>query len=207
MFNEPRNLLVVYKNKDELSLNQLKKYVDSHDDEQGKIIGTEDGTVKIISWDEKTWLDNKKAGNNGYLDDKILFMGEIKGVDKLIPTLDIKFDQFGVSYGFSGKQAAIIIDSKPLLKKDNYDLFISDLKMVCDASTVEEKRALDFSDKKENIKKGAKLAAATAFFKAIGAVATVASYAFGDAKLIREQQLLYGVAKLYLNDLDAFMKS
>lgn len=121
MFEEPRNLIVVYKEKDEVSLNQLKKMVDSKDDdtENETIVGTEDGTVKIVAWNEKTWLDNKKAGNTGTLDDKILFLGDIKGVDKLIPTLDIKFNQYGVSYGFSGKQAAIRIDAKPLKKERN----------------------------------------------------------------------------------------
>ena len=133
MFEEPRNLIVVYKEKDEIPLNQLKKMVDTKDDdaEIGKIIGTEDGTVKIVAWSEKTWLDNKKAGNTGDLDDHILFLGDIKGVDKLIPTLDIKFDEYGVSYGVSGKQAAIMIDPKPLLKKETYDKFVESLKQVC----------------------------------------------------------------------------
>ena len=155
MFEEPKNLIVVYKDKDELSLNQLKKMVDTKDDdaESGSIVGTEDGTVKIVAWSEKTWLDNKKAGNAGDLDDRILFLGDIKGVDKLIPTLDIKFDKYGVSYGFSGKQAAIIIDSKPLLKKENYDKFIAELKTICTATVVDEKRNFDFSDKKKTSKK------------------------------------------------------
>lgn len=209
MFEEPRNLIVVYKEKDEISLNQLKKMVDTKDDdsENGTIIGTEDGTVKIVAWDEKTWLDNKKAGNVGHLDDKILFLGDIKGVDKLIPTLDIQFDEFGVSYGFSGKQAAIMIDPKPLLKKENYDSFIEDLKQVCTATTVKEKRRFDFNDKTKNIKNGAKLAVFSVLFGAIGAIATVTSYAFGDAKIVRNQQFLYAVAKLYQNDLDGFMKN
>ena len=207
MFDEPRRLLVVYKEKDEVSLNQLKKLVDSCDDAEGEeIIGTEDGTVKIVSWSEKTWLDNKKAGNTGDLDDKILFLGDIKGVDKLIPTLDVKFKKHGVSYGFSGKQAAIMVDGKSLLNKKNYDAFIEDLKKVCDASSTGDKKHFDFSDMKENAKKGAKFAAIAVLFGAIGSIAALTTYAFGDAKTIRNQQLLYGVAELYFNDLDAFMK-
>lgn len=209
MFEEPRNLIVVYKEKDEIPLNQLKKMVDTKDDdaEIGKIIGTEDGTVKIVAWSEKTWLDNKKAGNTGDLDDHILFLGDIKGVDKLIPTLDIKFDEYGVSYGVSGKQAAIMIDPKPLLKKETYDKFVESLKQVCNATTVEEKRSFDFNDKNKNIKNGVKLAAFAVLFGAIGAIATVTSYAFNDFKIVRNQQLLYAVANLYQNDLDAFMKN
>lgn len=209
MFEEPKNLIVVYKDKDELSLNQLKKMVDTKDDdaESGSIVGTEDGTVKIVAWSEKTWLDNKKAGNAGDLDDRILFLGDIKGVEKLIPTLDIRFDKYGVSYGFSGKQAAIIIDSKPMLKKENYDKFIAELKTICTATVVDEKRNFDFSDKKKNIKKGAKMAAITFLFGLLGAAVKLTKDAFGDAKIVRSQQLVYAVVNLYLKDLDAFMKN
>ncbi len=208
MFEEPRNLLVVYKNKDEVTLNHLKKFVDTKDDdtENEKIIGTEDGSVKVISWDEKTWLDNKKAGNNGHLDDKILFLGDIKGVDKLIPTLDIKFNQFGVAYGFSGKQAAIIVSPDPIRKKEKYNEFIEDLKKVCDSPTARATKSFDPSNKKAfNLE-----VATTAIFALTNPV-SLASYlitdAFLDAKLVKQQQLLYGVANLYLNDLDKFMKS
>ncbi|MBE5939667.1 MAG: hypothetical protein E7266_04635 [Lachnospiraceae bacterium] len=203
MFVEPKNLLVVYKEKDEVSLNQLKKLVDSNDDaEDGEIVGTEDGTVKIVSWSEKTWIDNKKAGNTGNLDDKILFLGDIKGVEKLRPTLDIKFDKYGVSYGFSGKQAAIMVDGKALLTKKVYDEFIEDLKKVCDASSVNEKKHFDFSDTKQKVM----FVTVAVLFGAIGSITALTTYAFGDAKTVRNQQLLYGVAQLYLNDLSDFMK-
>jgi hypothetical protein len=207
MFEEPRNLIVVYKEKDEISLNQLKKYVETNDDsEDEEVIGAEDGTVKIVAWSEKIWLHNKKAGNTGAMDDKILFIGDIKGVDKLVPTLDIKFNKHGVSYGISGKQAAIIIDAKPLYSQKEYDAFLDDLKSVCDATTVKERRNFDSKDKAKNIKNGIVLATVAALFGPIVTFAAVTSSAFGDGKTIRNQQLLYGVAQLYLNDLDTFMK-
>lgn len=208
MFEEPRNLLVIYKSKDEVTLNHLKKFVDTKDDDSKneKIVGTEDGSVKIISWDEKTWIDNKKAGNYGHLDDKILFLGDIKGVDKLIPTLDIKFSRYGVSYGFSGKQAAIMVNPAPLRNKDIYKQFIEDLKSVCDSPTADETKCFDPSNKKTFTTE----VAATAIFALTNPV-SLASYlvtgAVMDAKLVYKQQLLYGVANLYLKDLDAFMKN
>lgn len=60
------------------------------------------------------WLDNKKAGN---IQGKILFLGDIKGTDELIPVLDIKFDNYGVKYGFAGNQAVLFADTK-----QNYEL-------------------------------------------------------------------------------------
>ena len=45
-------------------------------------MSTTDDSINIVSWTEKVWLGNKKAGN---IKDKVLFLGEIKGTDKLIP--------------------------------------------------------------------------------------------------------------------------
>ena len=55
-------LIVVYK--DEMLANQLKKMVETKDDtEDGKVVGTTDNSINIVSWTEKVWLANKKAGN------------------------------------------------------------------------------------------------------------------------------------------------
>lgn len=81
MFGMPKTLIVVYK--DEMLMNQLKKLVETNDDsESGDIVGTTDDSINIVSQTEKVWLGNKKAGN---IKDKVLFLGEIKGTDKLIP--------------------------------------------------------------------------------------------------------------------------
>lgn len=81
MFGMPKTLIVVYK--DEMLMNQLKKLVETNDDsESGDSVGTTDDSINIVSWTEKVWLGNKKAGN---IKDKVLFLGEIKGTDKLIP--------------------------------------------------------------------------------------------------------------------------
>lgn len=189
----PQILIVVYKEKDELALNQLKKLINAKDDNAETDKDTERIPVKIVAWTEKTWLDNKKAGNTGNLDEKILFIGDIKGVDMLIPTLDLKYDQYGVFYGFSGKQAAITVDPIALLKKNYYDSFMEELKRACNAKTVNEKTLFS----KDTKKHGALL-----MLSGLAGLATV----YGDVKTIRTQQLLLAVSKLYKNDLDGFMR-
>jgi hypothetical protein len=64
MFNEPQKLIVVYK--DELVLNQLKKLIDTNDDdvENGTIVGTKGGSVTVVAWDEKMWLEQKKPATS-----------------------------------------------------------------------------------------------------------------------------------------------
>lgn len=94
MFYEPQALIVVYK--DELLANQLKKLVETKDDiDEEKTVGTTDGSIKVVTWTEKMWLEQKKQGN---LNSKVLFLGDIKGTDKLIPIIDVKYDDFGVCY-------------------------------------------------------------------------------------------------------------
>lgn len=89
MFGMSKTLIVVYK--DEMVVNQLKKMVETHDDKEEGIIGTRDDSVNVVAWTEKVWLNNKKAGN---ITDKVLFLGDISGTDKLIPVLDIKPELF-----------------------------------------------------------------------------------------------------------------
>ena len=196
MYNEPKPLLVVYKDKDEMILNQLKTLVDTKDDsEDGTVVGTEDGTVRIVAWNEKTWLQNKKAGNTGDLADKILFIGNIKGTDKLEPVLSIKFNEHGVKYGIAGNQALIIVDHKALRAKEDYDAFLKDLNEITDLAIAKKKK------KNKNW-----------FFVAKSAIPYIGPVLFSrdmfdDAKLAREQMLFYGITKLYLNDLDGFMKA
>ena len=122
MFNSTaaKTLIVVYK--DELLANQIKKLVETNDDNgTNEVVGTRDNSIKIVSWNEKTWLSNKRAGN---IDSKVLFIGNIKGVDKLIPVIDVKFNKYGVKYGWAGKQAVIYIDDKELSDTESYSEFL-----------------------------------------------------------------------------------
>ena len=78
MFDDPKTLITVYK--DEVVLNLLRKLVETKDDETeaGKVVGTKDGSVKIVAREPKLWATNKKAGNTGDIEDKILFIGGSK---------------------------------------------------------------------------------------------------------------------------------
>lgn len=122
MFETKKTLIVVYK--DELLMNQLKKMVETHDDNELGVIGTRDDSINIVSWTEKVWLGNKKAGN---IQGKILFLGEIKGTDKLIPVIDVKFDECGVKFGWAGNQAVVYADPKVLTTREDYDMFLEKL--------------------------------------------------------------------------------
>lgn len=58
-YREPTTLIVVYK--DELLVNQLRKLIETKDDSnENTVVGTKDGSVQIVAWTEKIWLEQKK---------------------------------------------------------------------------------------------------------------------------------------------------
>lgn len=122
MFETKKTLIVVYK--DELLINQLRKMIETHDDTGQSVVGTRDDSINIVSWTEKVWMGNKKAGN---IQGKILFLGDIKGTDKLIPIIDVKFEDCGVKYGWAGNQAVLFVEPKALINRESYDAFLKKL--------------------------------------------------------------------------------
>lgn len=223
MFNITKTLIVVYK--DEMLVNQFKKLVETKDDIDGNnTIGTRDGSINIVSWNEKVWLGNKKAGN---IKDKVLFLGNIKGTDKLIPVIDEKFNEYGVKFGWAGNQAAIFTDVKTLNNRENYMNFIeklselpvpemikkpknikidiSEIDEECEeVDTVEKKKKpqILFNKAKEKIVSGVEVVGKTG-----RRVAAKTEDLLRDKGVVTRQMLFYGVVKLYENGLEDFMNA
>lgn len=199
-FTEPQTLVVVCK--DEMLVNQLRKLVETKDDAgEETIVGTRDGSVKVVAWTEKVWLDQKKAGN---IDAKVLLIGDIKGVDKLIPVLDIKFEDSGVKYGWAGSQAVIAIDPKALKKEEDYNAFLTKLNALPVPEIIKKPQ-----DKREE--NGTKVGAAVGIGLVLGLFAGVgaglAMSMFSNKTAVKQQMLFYGVLNLYNNHLEAFMQA
>lgn len=221
MFGSKKTLIVVYK--DELLLNQLKKLVETHDDDDGNIVGTQDDSVSIVAWTENVWLQNKKAGN---IQGKILFLGNVSGTDKLIPIIDTKFDEHGVKYGWAGNQAVLFADTKVLTKRKDYDNFLKELSALPVPSFLKatqqkaatradaapdllsnKKPAANKQEKFDLLKAaiGAIEAGAGVIEKVGSSVAATSEEIFRDKSLMMRQMLFYGLVKLYYNDLENFM--
>lgn len=215
--NVAKTLIVVYK--DELLANQIKKLVETNDDSETEgVVGTRDNSIKIVSWNEKTWLSNKKAGN---IDSKVLFLGNIKGVDKLIPVIDVKFDNFGVKYGWAGKQAVVFVDDKAISDAENYNEFLSAIadlpipESIKNANEPLDTEKIDKAFSKVKVankiknEKISKLVSRSVELaeKASNDVAQKTHEAFKDRPMVKKQMLFYGVLNLYNNDLETFMNS
>jgi len=221
MFETKKTLIVVYK--DELLMNQLKKMIETNDDAEDAVIGTKDDSINIVSWTEKVWLGNKKAGN---IQGKILFLGDIKGTDKLIPVLDVKFDYRGVKYGWAGNQAALYVELEELTNREIYDEFLkkmSELPIPSFLKTMNEDVVENTGEdsvaeivKQEGVddKKNPAFLNATKkvlesgvdVFEKIGKnVAVKSEEIFRSKSLMKRQMLFYGVVHFYWNGLENFM--
>ena len=194
-----QTLIVVYKNRDEMAINQLRKLLETDDDHEDRIVGVEDGSVEIVPWTEKVWIQNKEAGT---IKSKVLLIDDIKGSDQLSPIMDIKYDKYGIIYGWAGSQALLTIDEKALKKKENYEKFLAELRTKVKNGVTKKEKKLGLN--KRTVGKGL----ATAFLPFVwpAFAASLIKAGFDDGKIVRQQMLMLGMNELYYNHLDQFLK-
>ena len=195
-----QTLIVVCK--DEMYINQLRKLVETKDDSDSSITGTQDGSIQIVAWDEKTWLAQKKAGN---ISNKVLFIGDVKGVNKLLPIIDVQFNEYGVKYGWAGNQAAIWIEPQAI---SDEEIYIEFLKKLNELPIPDQYRV--------EIPESTKVTAPVAVGKqnlwnqlaafGINAFLTVKDL-LKDKTQVKNQMFFYGIIKMYFNDLDKYMNA
>ncbi len=209
MFDAKKKLIVVYEKKDEIALNYLKQLVLSNDDnaETGEIIGTKDGSIEVIAWTEKVYLDNTKNRN---VSNKIIFMDDIKGIEKIVPIMKVKYNKYGVKYGISGNNAVISIDEKELKSDNEYEAFqklFKDELMKVDMKVSDEK--LEENQKKRKVARRTKATAVLTniLVPGAGVVEVASAIATGkqNIKLTREMMFLYAITKFYLEEMEDFI--
>ena len=96
----------------------------------------------------------------------------------------------------------ITVDSKSLKKKEEYDIFINDLRNKTNISIAASDKKVS-KNKKTILKLGGTLT--LPFIWPVLAGRHIKGV-FDDKALVRKQQFLLGISELYLNHLDAFMK-
>ena len=208
-----KSLLIVYKEKDEEYFKHLKALIDSKDDSKEGMVGVEDGTVRVFKCPEKQWMKYKAKGKENRLADKTLFIDDMKGITIPGP-IEPVYNQYGISYGPIDKQHYVVeVDEKFVWNEDIYKRFQEELKQLTDKEGVAETDAFGEQEgAKERIKKNGGLVALSllfppALFIAGGMVVKDASEAIKNAKALRSQMLYFALSKVYLEELDAFMKS
>lgn len=224
MFYEPQTLIIVYR--DEMLANQMKKLIETKDDSEGSVTGTRDNSINVVTWTEKIWLANKKAGN---ITSKVLFLGDIKGVDSFIPVIDVKFEKHGVRFGWAGNQAVIYVKPGEIKSIESYAEFRSALEALPVPQAVKdvikprivptEKAVSEPTEQEAETEQKGIIAKGKGFFKKagnaigdtfaeFGAKAMVFSEEnFKNKKAMERQMLFYGVICLYNEGLETFMNA
>ena len=176
--------------KDDLIAQAMAQLIERNDDTEEGVVGTKDGSVYAIVADEKFYqkvLAGRVAGQ------KKLFIGNLKSSENLRKSSVKKFEQYGVSYGWAGTDAYITCDTKKLDKKADYEAFLKEIE------------GIDFD----------KLDKGNARFKM--SIANAAKIAFATPILLKDaydyqvkvtrQQLIYGIYRLYYDDLGSFLNN
>lgn len=115
-----KKLIIVCDKNTEAHANYLYQLISSN--VERKIIGIEDGTIDAVVWEEKHYISNKPTIS---LDNYVLFIGENDSSKKAIKTIDIKYNKFGMQFGWLGKHGKLIVDdSKNKSKNDEFEEYV-----------------------------------------------------------------------------------
>ncbi len=112
-------LIIVCDDKTVEYANYLRQLISMNDDKEGEIVGTEDGTVEAAVWLEKDYIANMATISSK---EHVLFIGENKISKKEISSMRIRFDKFGMQYGWLGKRGMMIISNR-IKQPETYDEF------------------------------------------------------------------------------------
>lgn len=196
--NNTKKLIVVYKENDEIALNQLCKLIEKQNAECRKNGEAENGCISVIKWTEKYWQNKSKAGN---INGKILFIGIIKGTNNVFPIIDVKYKHHGILYGWAGKQAFIRGNPKFIKKERDYYRFLQALLRNVDGEITQKHKKVG-ANSSTAIKFGGTILLAK-WWPIFGTALLLD--VFSDKCLVREQQLVYGVTEFCNRHLSEFV--
>lgn len=202
-------LIIVCDEKTSEYANYLRQLVSMKDDTSDEIVGVKDGTVEVAVWLEKDYVANMATISSK---EHILFVGESKVSKKETPSMSVKFDKFGMKYGWLGKRAMMTV-SDSIKDKETYDQFIE----FCQAyeqkiEAMSLERVCIYEEKNETEKgvvalmknKAATLAQLVVNPGVFGAVAGINM--LKDRKKLRDQQFRALTAILYTDGLTEFLE-
>jgi len=115
-----KNLIIVCDEKHRKYGDFLAQLISLEDDKDGNLVGVEDGSVAAQVWLEKEYVANSRTvSSNQY----ILFIGNSKLAKEKRSHMAVKYDHYGMKYGWLGKQATLCVDD--VIDVEKYDEFFS----------------------------------------------------------------------------------
>lgn len=116
-----KKLIIVCDDKTKEYANYLRQLISLVDDTEDKIRGVEDGSVEAAVWTDKEYLANSAKISSS---EHVLFLGDSKVSKSEISSMIVKFDKFGMKYGWLGKRGMLSVDNK-MLSEEDYDQFLA----------------------------------------------------------------------------------
>ncbi len=146
-------LIIVCDEKTEQYANYLRQLISTNDDKDGEVKGVVDGSVEAAVWLDKEYIANKATISSS---EHILFIGDNKVSKSETSSMVIKFNKFGMKYGWLGKRAMMQVEDEKL-SQEVYDDFIN----YCFGYEAEFKKIvmkkplfMDIAEKSGLVKKG-----------------------------------------------------
>lgn len=184
----PGKRTLAFVTKDDLLFSELRKLVDTDDDEDGRIVGTRDGTVRIVRWDEKKWRFRRNAN---VTNDKVIVTGDIPGAKNDLKLMEPRFEKYGVKYGWIGGCAYIDADLRKIRGKYVYDAFLAEFNSLPLPAELKKDKKMRL-----DVKTGLKAALATPL---------LAKDIYDDTYAVRRQMIFYGLIRFYYDHLEEFL--
>lgn len=115
-----KKLIIVCDKNTEMHANYLYQLISSSVERE--IIGIEDGEIDAVVWEEKHYISNKPTIN---IDNYVLFIGENNSSKKEIKTMVVKYNKFGMQFGWRGKHGMLIVnDSEDKSENDEFEEYV-----------------------------------------------------------------------------------
>ncbi|MBE0472104.1 MAG: hypothetical protein IBX55_21680 [Methyloprofundus sp.] len=198
-----KKLVIVATSGLEEQANLLKGLISANDDVEGQTVGTRDGEVEVVVWDDKHFEANKNTLSS---EQNVFFVGTSKRVMSEINALEYfeKFSKFGIKIFENGNFAALIVENRDT-PNDEYEQFYS----YCEENQkrIKEKLELHSSEEKLNGKVALASTLGGSLTKAVDLAYGARSFVkgFSNKKKVINQKYLAGVQVFYFGHMQSFL--
>lgn len=198
-----KKLLIVCEEKYKVFADYLAQLISLEDDTEEKSVGVTDGEVSAQVWLENDYKSNSaQIASNQY----IVFIGQNKLIKEKSSHMKVMFSQYGINYGWLGKQAVITVNKA--IQIEDYDEFLhyalnyqNDLEKLTEKKDAKEENKIKVAGNDEK--------RALTLVKQAAAIAPQIGSNFlrkrAYNKKIEQQQYSFAIMKFYIDYLAEFL--
>lgn len=198
-----KKLLIVCEEKYKVFADYLAQLISLEDDTEEKSVGVTDGEVSAQVWLENDYKSNSaQIASNQY----IVFIGQNKLIKEKSSHMKVVFSQYGINYGWLGKQAVVTVNKA--IQIEDYDEFLhyalnyqNDLEKLTEKKDAKEENKIKVAGNDEK--------RALTLVKQAAAIAPQIGSNFlrkrAYNKKIEQQQYSFAIMKFYIDYLAEFL--